>query len=102
MSSYHLSPDAAPEAPPSVGLTDYEYAILRATRTQSLSTVAVAEAAGLSHDLRLAVAILERLERLNLIDGFFAAGMTLAGPGEVHRRYYRATDLGRRISAATA
>jgi hypothetical protein len=102
VSNYHVSPNVATEMPASIGLTDYEYAILRATRTHSLSTISVAEAVGLSGDLPLVVSILDHLERLNLIDGFFAAGMSLAGPGEVHRRYYRTTDLGRRITAATA
>jgi hypothetical protein len=103
--SSHLVPPHAigtPDPPLGAALSDVEYAILRATRNYSMSTVAVADAVGLGGNLPLLVEILQRLERLNLVDGFFAAGCASAGAGEVHRRYYRATEIGRRLACATA
>lgn len=102
MSRYSFPIDAmrAVDAAPHVELTDREYAILQATTERSLSTVAIAESVGLGHDPSRVVPMLERLESLNLLDGFYAAGRTTASL-EVHRRYYRSSDRGRLIAAAT-
>jgi DNA-binding MarR family transcriptional regulator len=78
-------------------LNDKELAILRATRSNSLSTVALAEEVGLGSDPTLVTPILNRLEQLDLLNGFFAAGRVMTSASETHRRYYRLTDLGQRV-----
>jgi hypothetical protein len=78
-------------------LNDKELAILRATRSNSLSTVALAEEVGLGSDPTLVMPILDRLERLELVNGYYAAGRVMTSASETHRRYYRATDLGHRL-----
>jgi hypothetical protein len=78
-------------------LTDRELAILRATRTNSLSTVAIAEQLGLGNDPTLVVPLLDRLEQLDLVNGYYAAGRVMTSASETHRRYYRCTDLGHRV-----
>ena len=80
-------------------LTDREYKILEATRSNSMSTVALAEHVGYGSDPLKVVPLLERLEQLELLDGFYAAGRTTASL-EVHRRYYRSSERGRLIAAA--
>jgi hypothetical protein len=78
-------------------LSDRERAILVATRSHSLSTVAIAEEVGLGNDPTLVMPILDRLERLDLVNGYFAAGRVMTSASETHRRYYRVTDLGLRL-----
>ena len=78
-------------------LTDREVAILAATKHTSQSTVALAEAIGCGHNLSLVVPLLDRLERLHLLDGYFAAGCASMSSGAVHRRYYRLTERGRSL-----
>jgi hypothetical protein len=78
-------------------LTDREIAILRATRTHSLSTVAIAEEVGLGNDPLLVTPLLERLEQLELLDGFYAAGRVMTSAAEVHRRYYRLSPRGHEL-----
>lgn len=78
-------------------LTDKELAILRATTSHSLSTVAIAETVGLGNDPTLVMPILDRLEGLELVNGFYAAGRVMTSASETHRRYYKATDLGLRV-----
>ena len=80
-----------------VDLDDRDRKILAATREYSLSTVAIAEQVGLGNDPTLVLPILERLERLALLDGFFAAGRVMTSATECHRRYYKLTDRGRKI-----
>ncbi len=81
----------------SADLTDRDIAILRATRQHSLSTVAIAEQVGLGCDPTLVTPLLDRLERLDLLDGFYAAGRVMTSAAEVHRRYYRLTPLGQQL-----
>ena len=83
--------------PVDVDLNDRERAILRATRTNSLSTVAIAEEIGLGNDPTLVLPILDRLERLDLVNGYYAAGRVMTSASETHRRYYRLTDLGQTV-----
>ena len=83
--------------PAGVDLTDREIAILRATRSHSLSTVAIAEEVGLGGDPLLVTPMLERLERLELLDGYYAAGRVMTSSSEIHRRYYRLTPLGHQL-----
>ena len=78
-------------------LTDRELAILRAARMNSLSTVAIAEEVGLGRDPSLVAPLLDRLERLDLIDGFYAAGRVMTSANEIHRRYYKTTPLGQQL-----
>ena len=78
-------------------LNDKELAILRATRSNSLSTVALAEEVGLGSDPTLVTPILNRLEQLDLLNGYYAAGRVMTSASETHRRYYRLTDLGHRL-----
>ena len=78
-------------------LTDRELAILRATRAHSLSTVAIAEEVGLGSDPLLLAPMLDRLEQLELLDGFYAAGRVMTSAAEIHRRYYRLTPLGQQL-----
>jgi len=78
-------------------LTDRELAILRATRSNSLSTVAIAEHVGLGNDPTLVMPMLDRLERLDLVNGYYAAGRVMTSASETHRRYYKLTDLGQRV-----
>ena len=80
-------------------LSDREFKILEATHSNSMSTVALAEHVGLGSDPLKVVPLLERLERLELLDGFYAAGRTTASL-EVHRRYYRSSERGRLVAAA--
>jgi hypothetical protein len=80
-----------------VPLTDREIAILRATRSHSLSTVAIAEEIGLGSNPLLVTPLLERLEQLELLDGFYAAGRVMTSSTEIHRRYYRLTPLGQQV-----
>jgi hypothetical protein len=80
-----------------VDLDDRDRKILAATREYSLSTVAIAEQVGLGNNPTLVLPILERLERLALLDGYFAAGRVMTSANETHRRYYRLTDRGRTI-----
>ncbi len=80
-----------------VVLTDRELAILRATRSNSLSTVAIAEEVGLGNDPTLVMPLLDRLERLDLVNGYYAAGRVMTSAAETHRRYYKVTDLGLRV-----
>ena len=103
MSRYVVPFDAlnTVDAPPYVDLTDLEYAILQATHGHSLSTVAIAEHVGLGNDPTRVVPVLEHLEHLNLLDGYYAAGRTTASLTETHRRYYRSTERGRLVVAAT-
>jgi hypothetical protein len=91
------SPTEAAANANSVDLDDRDRKILAATREYSLSTVAIAEQVGLGRDPTLVLPILERLERLALLDGFFAAGRVMTSANETHRRYYRLTDRGRQI-----
>ena len=83
--------------PADVDLNDRELAILRATRSNSLSTVAIAEHVGLGNDPTLVLPLLDRLERLDLVNGYYAAGRVMTSASETHRRYYRCTDLGHRV-----
>jgi DNA-binding MarR family transcriptional regulator len=83
--------------PADYDLTDRELAILRATRSNSLSTVAIAEQVGLGYDPTLVMPLLDRLEGLDLVNGYFAAGRVMTSTSETHRRYYRLTDLGERV-----
>ena len=83
--------------PADYDLNDRELAILRATRSNSLSTVAIAEQLGLGSDPALVVPLLDRLERLDLVNGYYAAGRVMTSASETHRRYYRCTDLGHRV-----
>lgn len=78
-------------------LNDRELAILKATRSNSLSTVAIAEQLGLGNDPALVLPLLDRLERLDLVNGYYAAGRVMTSASETHRRYYRCTDLGHRV-----
>jgi len=78
-------------------LNDKELAILRATRSNSLSTVALAEEVGLGSDPTLVTPILNRLEQLDLLNGYYAAGRVMTSASETHRRYYRLTDRGHRL-----
>ena len=78
-------------------LSDRELAILRATRQNSLSTVAIAEHVGLGCDPTLVKPMLDRLEELDLLDGFYAAGRVMTSAAEIHRRYYRLSALGKQI-----
>ena len=78
-------------------LNDKELAILRATRSNSLSTVALAEEVGLGSDPTLVTPILNRLEQLDLLNGYYAAGRVMTSASETHRRYYRLTDLGQTV-----
>jgi hypothetical protein len=80
-----------------VPLTDREIAILRATRSHSLSTVAIAEEVGLGNDPLLVTPLLERLVQLEMVDGFYAAGRVMTSSAEVHRRYYRLSDRGQQV-----
>lgn len=92
------STDASAVGPTSgLDLTDHEIAILRATRGYSKSTVAIAEEIGLGRDPLLVAPMLERLEQLELLDGFYAAGRVMTSANEIHRRYYKLTDLGHQL-----
>lgn len=75
-------------------LTERDRAILRATRSNSLSTVAIAEEVGLGNDPTLVLPLLDRLERLDLVNGYYAAGRVMTSASETHRRYYKVTDRG--------
>ena len=97
MSSHPSPPDALPGGD---ALTEREFAILQATRATSLSTVAIAEKIGLGKDPFLVVPLLERLERLKLLDSYYAAGRASSSAGEVHRRYYRSSERGRLLAPA--
>ena len=88
--STYASSDAAPRAE----LNDLERAVLRATRTNSLSTVAIAEQVGLADTPTALLPTLDRLERLELLDGYYAAGRVMTSASEVHRKYYRANQRG--------
>ena len=101
MSRYESPIDAFKAAMPNFDLSDTEFAILLATRENSLSTVALAEHVGLGSNPTDVVPILQRLENLKLIDGFYAAGRTTASLAETHRRYYRSSERGRLVVAAT-
>lgn len=83
-------------------LTDCELDILRVTRVHSKSTVTIAEEVGLGADTASVAPILDRLERLNLLNGFYAAGRVMTSVSEDHRRYYRTSELGERVAAPGA
>ncbi len=95
--SYPVSSAAMTGIPADYNLDDRDLAILRATRTNSLSTVAIAEQVGLGSDPTLVTPILDRLEGLDLLNGFYAAGRVMTSASEIHRRYYRLSDLGQRV-----
>ena len=97
MGSMTLTPTRTATADPTLELTDREMAILKATRSHSLSTVSLAEHVGYGHNPGLVTPILDRLEGLGLIDGFFAAGRATTSSLANHRRYYRLTDRGRKV-----
>lgn len=82
--------------PADLDLTERERAILRATRASSLSTLAIAEELGLGSDPTLVMPLLDRLERLDLVNGYYAAGRVMTSASETHRRYYKVTDRGLR------
>ena len=82
-----------------LALSEREYQILEATRSHSMSTVALAEHVGFGSDPLKVLPLLERLEQLELLDGFYAAGKTTASL-EVHRRYYRSSERGRLLAAS--
>lgn len=90
------------ERPARYELTDCELEILRVTRKHSKSTVTIAEEVGLGADTASVAPILDRLEGLNLLDGFYAAGRVMTSASEDHRRYYRTTELGERVTAPGA
>jgi hypothetical protein len=90
------------DAPPTMDLTEYEFAILQATQARSLSTIAIAEQLGLGYNPALVVPILQRLESLNLLDGYYAAGKSTGSLNEAHRRYYRSTERARLVTASLA
>ncbi|MCC6745022.1 MAG: hypothetical protein IT175_14270 [Acidobacteria bacterium] len=90
------------ERPSRYDLTDCELEILRVTRLHSKSTVTIAEEVGLGADTASVTPILDRLEGLNLLDGFYAAGRVMTSVSEDHRRYYRTSELGERVSAPGA
>lgn len=104
MSSHTPDPAAIIAAAtfPELGLSDLDYAILRVTSDRSLSTIAIAETIGRGYEPTVVVPLLERLERLELLDGYFAAGRSTGGLAETHRRYYRSSDLGRMVVTAVA
>lgn len=79
-------------------LTDRELEILRVTRANSKSTVTIAEEVGLGADTASVAPILDRLERLELLNGFYAAGRVMTSASEDHRRYYRTSELGERLA----
>jgi hypothetical protein len=87
------------DMPPTMDLTECEFAILQATRASSLSTIAIAEQLGLGYNPSLVVPILQRLESLNLLDGYYAAGRSTGNLNETHRRYYRSSERGRLVTA---
>ena len=95
--NFSVSNPATIGIPVDFDLNDKELAILRATRSNSLSTVAIAEEVGLGNDPTLVTPLLNRLEQLDLLDGYYAAGRVMTSASETHRRYYRLTDLGQRI-----
>jgi hypothetical protein len=80
-------------------LTDRELEILRVTRAHSKSTVTIAEEVGLGADTASVAPILDRLERLQLLNGFYAAGRVMTSASEDHRRYYRTSELGERLAS---
>jgi hypothetical protein len=96
MSSFSTTRDAM-ESGLGGELSDLELAILRATEANSLSTVAIAEHVGLERDPAAILAILDRLEGLALLDGYYAAGRVMASVSEVHRKYYRVSERGRQL-----
>lgn len=96
--SRYTYPSEVTERKVDPSLSEREYAILHATRSNSLSTVAIAEHVGLGSDPLKVLPLLERLEQLELLDGFYAAGRTTASL-EVHRRYYKSSERGRLIAA---
>jgi hypothetical protein len=83
-------------------LTDRELEILRVTRVHSKSTVTIAEEVGLGADTASVAPILDRLEKLKLLNGFYAAGRVMTSLSEDHRRYYRTSELGERFAAPGA
>lgn len=85
---------ASTDEAPAADLNDLELAVLRVTRTNSLSTVAIAEQVGLADSPTTLLPTLDRLERLELIDGYYAAGRVMTSSSEVHRKYYRANERG--------
>jgi hypothetical protein len=85
---------------PKMDLTECEFAILQATQARALSTIAIAEQLGLGYNPSLVVPILQRLESLNLLDGYYAAGRSTGSLNETHRRYYRSSERGRLVTAS--
>jgi DNA-binding PadR family transcriptional regulator len=87
--------------PPTFGskqeLSDLELEILRATTTNSLSTVAIAEQVGHGCNPTTILPVLDRLEQLELLNGYFAAGRVMTSASEVHRKYYRISERGQQI-----
>lgn len=79
-------------------LTERELEILRVTQAHSKSTVTIAEEVGLGADTASVAPILDRLERLKLLNGFYAAGKVMTSASEDHRRYYRTSELGERVA----
>jgi len=88
------------DALPTMDLTECEFAILQATQTNSLSTIAIAERIGLGYNPSLIVPILQKLESLHLLDGYYAAGRSTGSLNEIHRRYYRSSERGRLVTAS--
>ena len=78
-------------------LSDLELEILRATTTSSLSTVAIAEQVGRGCNPTSILPLLDRLEQLELLNGYFAAGRVMTSTSEVHRKYYRISERGQQI-----
>lgn len=83
-------------------LTERELAILRVTRSHSKSTVTIAEEVGLGTDPGALTPLLDRLEQLALLDGFYASGRVMSSAAEDHRRYYRTSELGATLATTAA
>jgi DNA-binding PadR family transcriptional regulator len=81
-----------------VKLSERERAILKVTRSNSMSTVAIAEHLGLGSNPGVVKPLLDRLEKLELIDGYYAAGRSQVCSGENLRKYYKVSARGRLLS----